>query len=522
VFILSGAEDLVPVLLPDGDGWKPDEFEQEGYRVKRYRPRVEGLFSLIERWTRVSDGDIHWRSITKANVLTVYGVDSNSRISGPGGRHQVFSWLISSSFDDNGNAIVYEYASEDARRVDTSLLEERNRRREANRYPKRVLYGNRTPVDRSDRKDWRTDWMFEIRFDYGEEAAPEDDREPKIWPVRRDCFSRYRSGFEIRTCRLCCRILVFHHFPEELGKDESLVHGTEFEYDEKRIGSFLVKAVQSGYAWHGDHHVKRSLPPLEMAYIPSPLEDPDFEDYKIREVDPGSVANAPGGVGDGYRWAHLDGEGISGILTGQGGAWFYKPNLGRGRFGPVETLATLPSLADTSGSTGSLLDLAGDGDLDVVMLDTVEPGFYGRNSGDGWKPFRNFRSLPNRDFTDPNLWLMDVAGDGLTGVLIIEDENFTWHRPLREEGFGPPHRVPLPIDEEEGPRVLFADPDQSIYLADMSGDGLSDIVRIRNGEICYWPNLGYGRFGGKVNMDQAPWLDARDRFRCVARPPGRY
>ena len=29
---------------------------------------------------------------------------------------------------------------------------------------------------------------------------------------------------------------------------------------------------------------------------------------------------------------------------------------------------------------------------------------------------------------------------------------------------------------------------QSIYLADMSGDGLSDLVRIRNGEVCYWPN----------------------------------
>jgi hypothetical protein len=30
---------------------------------------------------------------------------------------------------------------------------------------------------------------------------------------------------------------------------------------------------------------------------------------------------------------------------------------------------------------------------------------------------------------------------------------------------------------------------------DMSGDGLSDLVRIRNGEICYWPSLGYRRSG---------------------------
>ena len=51
---------------------------------------------------------------------------------------------------------------------------------------------------------------------------------------------------------------------------------------------------------------------------------------------------------------------------------------------------------------------------------------------------------------------------------------------------------------------MFADGTQSIYLADMSGDGLSDLVRIRNGEVCYWPNLGYGRFGAKVTMDRSP------------------
>src|SRR5207237_9699580 len=63
-----------------------------------------------------------------------------------------------------------------------------------------------------------------------------------------------------------------------------------------------------------------------------------------------------------------------------------------------------------------------------------------------------------------------------------------------------------------GPRVILADGKQSIYLADMSGDGLSDIVRIRNGEVCYWPNLGYGHFGTKVTMDRSPWFDQPDLF----------
>ena len=46
----------------------------------------------------------------------------------------------------------------------------------------------------------------------------------------------------------------------------------------------------------------------------------------------------------------------------------------------------------------------------------------------------------------------------------------------------------------------------------MSGDGLNDIVRVRNGEVCYWPNIGYGRFGAKVTMDRAPRFDSEERF----------
>ena len=37
-------------------------------------------------------------------------------------------------------------------------------------------------------------------------------------------------------------------------------------------------------------------------------------------------------------------------------------------------------------------------------------------------------------------------------------------------------------------------------------------MRIRNGEVCYWPNLGYGHFGAKVTMDNAPRFDSLDQF----------
>ena len=118
---------------------------RDGYTITRYRPRIEGLFARIERWTRASDGDTYWRSISKDNVTTFYGKTAESRIADPDDRSQIFSWLICQSQDDKGNVIVYSYAAEDSANIDLSQANERNRSatsRSANRYLKRVKYGN--------------------------------------------------------------------------------------------------------------------------------------------------------------------------------------------------------------------------------------------------------------------------------------------------------------------------------------------------------------------------------------------
>ena len=71
VFILSGTEDLVPVLVEDGNGWERETIPPRAvngtvYRIRRYRPRIEGLFARIERWTNQGDPtDSFWRSITQ-------------------------------------------------------------------------------------------------------------------------------------------------------------------------------------------------------------------------------------------------------------------------------------------------------------------------------------------------------------------------------------------------------------------------------------------------------------------------
>ena len=532
VFILSGSEDLVPSLRLDDDSeWGSEKQERDGFCIQFYRPRIEGLFARIERWTRKSDGDIHWRSFTKDNVITIYGDSPESRINDPDLPVHIFKWLIASSTDQKGNAIVYEYSAEDSRGVDQAQLGRHPRAQDANRYLKRILYGNRKPWRCGSSEKEQAGWMFEVVFDFGDEGYREfrsSDNEERVRlvagaedasrPVRKDPFSTYRSGFEIRTNRLCRRTLMFHHFPQELGVSRYLVRSTEFRYNEKAISSFLTEVVQSGYTRLGDDsYRKKSLPPLDLAYTPSPLEDEFPRPFELLEAE---SQNLPMGIdGENYRWIDLNGEGISGVLSEQGSGWYYKRNLGRGRFGVTQLVARKP-VSGPLNSPYRLLDVGGKGQLDLVELASGSAGFYERipdpadagGLNSGWGRFRAFQALPVVNWSDPNLRFVDVTGDGIADILITEDVAFSWHPSLQAAGFGSAIRIPAPSDEDLGPRVVFSEPDQSIYLADMSGDGLTDIVRIRNGEVCYWPNLGYGRFGAKILMAHSPWFDQPGLF----------
>lgn len=522
-FLLSGAEDLVPVLVQDGqDDWVRETIPpRDGYRIEAYRPRIEGLFARIERWTRQSDGDSYWRTISRDNVTSFYGKTPESRIADPADPTKVFSWLLCQSRDDRGNAVVYSYAAEDGANLDLSQVNERNRWKQAtNRYPARIRYGNTSPLEAGEDPAGLA-WLFEVVFDYGEgylEDEPADGRgrvftaasltPAGAWTARQDPFSHYRAGFEIRTHRLCRRILMVHHFAQELGTPDCLVRATEFTYREDPRASFIVSVTQSGYARQSDGgYLKSSLPSLDLEYSAAEVDE------TVREIDAGSIENLPRGV-DGlqYRWVDLDGEGLAGVLSEEANAWYYKRNLGGGAFAPVVEVASKPSIAALARGRQHFLDLAGDGRPDLVQFDGPLAGFQTRDEFGGWGRFRPFPAPANIRSGDRNLRFVDVTGDGFPDILVSEDSVFTWYESRAKEGFAPPQRTPKNWDEEQGPREVFSNPDETIFLADMSGDGLADILRIRYGEVCYWPNLGYGNFGAKITMDNAPVFDSYDRF----------
>jgi hypothetical protein len=210
------------------------------------------------------------------NVTRVFGRAVTARVADPSDPdRRVFAWHLEETRDDRGNVVVYEHVAEDFVGVSRQQPWEAGRLALGTglgqRYLKRILYANRAP-------DVAADGCFEIVFDYGdhdpEQPAPAADRP---WPVRSDPRSTYRTGFELRTYRLCRRVLVFHRFAA-LGPDARLARSTDLGYDERPDGSRLTTVTRRGWTWDEtqEEYGSDSRPPLTLSYTealpPGPVE----------------------------------------------------------------------------------------------------------------------------------------------------------------------------------------------------------------------------------------------------------
>jgi RHS repeat-associated protein len=528
VFLLSGAEDMVPVLVEDGGGkWAPDEFvAPSGETVKRYRPRVEGTFARIERITPPGAISFYWKITSKDNVVTIYGRSAVARISDPSAPSRVFSWLPELSYNDKGDCLEYSYVPED-------ILHERNRLNGlapyANTYLKRVKYGNKNPYYASLAQPFNPQapvnpaYFFELVFDYGDHDP--DAPTPAIqrpWPCRLDPFSLYKPGFEVRTYRLCRRALLFHYFKElndGVIPAPCLVRSLDLEYRyfsnsaatpaeiRNMEVDFPIAIRKTGWLKNGPaSYIKRSLPPVQLTY-----QELNWS-KSVQTVSAENLENTPVGLSRGYQFVDLWSEGISGILTEQGGSLFYKYNLGGGRFTPAQVVAPKPSFTGLTKGSFQLQDLEADGRKFLVVTEPPLRGAFEVSDDGEWQPYGAFQRVPNIALNDPETKLIDLDGDGRSDLAVSEDNVFIWYPSAGIDGYENPRMAPKPFDEERGAALVFSDPTSSIFLANMTGSGLTDIVRIRNGEISYWPNLGYGRFGAKVTMDFSPVFDTPDLF----------
>jgi RHS repeat-associated protein len=552
VFVMSGVEDLVPCLKKIADPltsqitWAPqDPITRPTHTIYRYRPRTEGLFARIERWVDNMTRDVHWRATTKDNITSIYGGTTASRIADPEDEQRVYEWLLQETFDPLGNHIAYEYAEDNPLlyspdNPNVGLPEIFEHHRNATQlYIRRIYYGNLPDplVDEHGNAITYSDgtavgllreqrrYAFEVVFDYGDWDIPTKLPHPppppagqqelfgpdplaatqeNPVPLREDRFSSFRARFEVRTLRRCRRVLMFHHFAELAGP--TLVRSTDFTYqtDPDTRVSLLTAATVTGYARDSeDIYQSARMPPVTFAYTEFRPHEQQYQSVEAQGDNMPSMAlNNPN-----VALVDLFGDGLPDVLHSGPSGFRYWRNLGGGVLDQPRLLSQIPASVALGQPDVAFGDIDGDGRTDLLLHAGPLPGFYRTAGNEAWQTFKSYEAFPSFHLKDPKVRLVDLTGDGRSDALMTEAEHFLWFECLGEKGFAPPQAIARVHDLDHFPDVFFDDPAGRVRLADMSGHGLNDIVLVHNGRIDYWPNLGYGRFGRRITMENAPLLD---------------
>jgi RHS repeat-associated protein len=408
-----------------------------------YRALRESAFS---RYTRSGNG---WKIEDRNGIVHLLGISPQAQIAPPGEPTRVMEWLLESSKDVSGNEIKYTY------QIDEGFA-----------YPKTINYA-----------------IYEIRFHYSSRSD-----------IRHDG----RAGFS-RMRRLLCTKLELVLNPGQIG--ERVIRSWVFGYKIAPISAVSLLATinltSHGIAPDGSEDVHRPIVTFDYSTF-------DPMAYRIQLMT-GEGGLPPALSESDIALVTLDNAPLPGILMNRNGREYYWRNQGNGRWASPYPLRQAPLATSFSRSGLAFVDMDGSGtaDLMVAEKDTVQ-GYYENEGLEGWKNFVAFpksrKATP--EWTNANLRLMDADGDGLIDAIKTQSRAIVWWRNQSRQGWADPVLIPTTSADLNG--IDLSDPD--VFLADMTGDGMLDLVRVHSGRVEYWPNQGKAKFGDRVLMQKAPRL----------------
>jgi RHS repeat-associated protein len=448
-FVLSGSEPLIQV---GGDA-----------ASVRYRPRTENSFANIIH--RTSDVDDFWEVRSRSGLVSHYGTAGRrgadqAVVRAPDDPRKVFEWRLTLTTDPFGNRIEYDYEREEcafdgAHGCDQIRL-------------RTIRYG-----------------------DFGDAAQPQFlICITFYYEPRPDAFSVRRSGFEVRTGSRCRGIEIATHAGEMAltARRYRLIYADNSHRVVANGASLLRRIVVEGV----DGDTIETLPPLDFAYTDF---TPQKRIYRSLRVRGGAAPMRSLGHAD-FELADVNGDGLPDIVE-IGRAARYWRNLGDGRFDVPRPFTHLPQGVRLGDSGVLLADANGDGQIDLIISNRTWNGHAPltaeRPDGERFvaQPLR-----PSFLFEDPEVRIIDLDGDGVPDVLrsgesfelYFQDPKSGWVRAETRKR----------RDIASFPDVRFSDP--RVKIADMTGDGLQDIVLVNAGGVDYWPYLGHGRWGRRISM----------------------
>ncbi|MDT7827138.1 SpvB/TcaC N-terminal domain-containing protein [Pricia sp. S334] len=476
-FILSGSEDLVPVKTEAN--------------ITKYRPRTEGLFARIER---INDAENdYWNVRSKDGLASKYGTSKSkgndpAAIAHPNNRNNVFAWKLTETKDTFGNRIVYSYLRDSGDTYDQL-------------YPEEIRY-----VDYKD-ESGNEKFLVTVRFAYDDipiryEDAMLDNR--RIYPT-----SDHRAGFEIRTAKICSAIKIYTN-PDgvETLTDNQLTRSYKMVYlhelPDAELQTSNTKLPKNGIPLlhrieviGHDGGKTETLPAPRFGYSTFDPKKRKFFPVEGRDIPSQSLADPN------LELVDLFGNGLPDLLETKGDVRYWR-NLGNGKFDMPREMREAPTSINLAANGVQILDANGDGRPDLMVTTPEMSGYFPTRPDALWdrRSFQRYRQSPSFSLQDPEVRLIDLDGDGVSDVL-RSGSRFELFYNDPEQGWNEVKQVSRG-KLEDFPNVNFSD--VRVKWADMTGDGLTDIVLVHDGNIEYWPNKGYGNWGKRIHMHDSPRL----------------
>ena len=416
-------------------------------------PVAGGLFgTLVETsFTRYRRKDDGWLIEERNGVVHEAGLSPAARIAEPGHPERAHEWLVERTLDPCENAITYSY-----------LINE------GIPYVSEIHYA-----------------AYAIRLEY------ED---------RPDARTDGRLGFLRRRAKRCFRINLIL----DPGPAERRIRSWRFAYEiSPRNNVSLLSSIEM-VSHGGSQDVIR--PPTTFDYT---LFEPDQS--RIQWMDATNGLHPPDLTDPNTALITLDDAPLPGILRVTNGRQYYWRNRGDGTWSAPQPIVPAPALNSFANEGVAFVDMDASGTADL-MVQGANPlhGYYENAGRNGWSRFvafpRGRRVAP--EWASGRLRLTDGNADGRIDAIMSGRRAFVMWLNQGDQGWSEP-LLTVKGDGAERPDVDFAD--SLVRLADMNGDGLDDLVRIRSGRIEYWPGLGYGRYGSRVIMANSPRLRDLDR-----------
>jgi RHS repeat-associated protein len=490
-FILSGAEDLVPI----------DDISISA----QYRPRTEGLFARILHHHYNDQKDNYWEVRSKDGLVSFYGTvgmagNDPAVITDPekGIQDHIFAWKLVATEDPFHNRIEYEYQRDMGQEGPHTWDQ---------LYLKEIRY-----VDYPDTSQ-KTQFLVRVNFEYQDYPNAIDLSQIDPRDIRPDPFSDYRAGFEIRT-RLRCKRMHVCTYPD---RKKTPVRTYEFVYLDERKDladldkrlphnrvSLLSQIVVIGYDDDGKAYQFRdadlkiqqeSLPPLEFGYTDFEPQSRKFQAITGSDLPVTSLMN------QNLELVDLHGNGLPDILEMNGTVRYWR-NLGNLKFDLPRPMHDAPphSLSDPG---VQMLDANGNGRMDLMVTSEPLTGYYPLTYNASWdrRSFQKYKRAPSFDLEDPEVKLIDLNGDGVTDAIRSGTSlECVYNDP--HEGWSKIVQVHRKSSLDIFPNVNFSDP--RVKLGDMTGDNLQNIVMVYDGNVEYYPYYGYGKWGRRIHMQNSP------------------